>query len=239
MNEAGEIEKSMVTSCSSGSSAARIDDARHALALERPEVAPLARQAVGPGLAIDDRELGAAREARQRTADDQRARRRRSRTGRRSAAPPGSRAAAPARLRAARRRASFDGELKSMSRNTRRGAASAQLLDQIGVMAARPRPLIERREAGRVDADDHDVRRDFRAQQAGARIGGRVLERAQLAADSSPPTISNGERDQPPAVTAAETNHFFSGRRNRPLSRPPTVSTTSFTRCRGRSCHCP
>jgi hypothetical protein len=52
---------------------ARVDDARDPCAIDRPEIAPLARAAVGTGLPVDDRVLGAARKSAQRFADRERA----------------------------------------------------------------------------------------------------------------------------------------------------------------------
>ena len=75
----------------------------------------------GPGTPIHAGEIDAAREARQRTVDDEvlvgaaRVLEERGQQHREIAA------AAPARIRALRQSMSFEGELKSMSRKTRRG----------------------------------------------------------------------------------------------------------------------
>ena len=223
VNDVGEIEKSMGTAWSSG----RTRRGSMMLATRTPSIVQKLRHSrvrpSDPASPLTTARLGAAREPAQRLADRERA------VGAVRALEEGgqqpvgkSRGFASAASSTASSRA-FDCELKSISMNTLSGAARVSFLDELRVMAARPRPLVERREAGGVDADDHDVRAHFAHQQPGARVGAphfRALQRTRGGQHRH--QRGCGERDQPPAVTAADADHFLPGRRTRPSNNSTT-----------------
>src|SRR4030095_2377230 len=101
------------------------------------------------------------------------------------------------------------------------------------VMAERAGPLPQVGEAARVDADEHDVRRNLPLQQAGSCVGNAMLEWSELPRCAQ----QQGQRecrqsDDRPAVSAADHGRHLRlrpppSRPPRPPSRPPPLSLST------------
>jgi hypothetical protein len=156
------------------------EDRAQSLPADVPRASHLADQAVAARLERHGRKLGVRGKARQRTGHGQ--------SGVCAAArlEVGSqinRRAAPVRKRPleqcivflGRPRAEIDVEEKSC------GRGALQQLQQARVMAARPRPFVQRRQAFGVDPDDDDVAGSLAEEDRSARLRDDVLDARQAA----------------------------------------------------------